>query len=95
MIDTMRLKSPDWARENVTFPLPIGAYVKRIFRFYTDIGLRMTWHFGRESPRPLCEGVNELGWLVTIPRPFGGGGKCIGLGGHFPLAPCGRGSSRA
>ncbi len=33
MIDTMRLKSPDWARENVTFPLPIGAYVKRIFRF--------------------------------------------------------------
>ena len=31
----------------------------------------MTWHFGRESPRPLCEGVNELGWLVTIPRPLG------------------------
>ena len=48
----------------------------------------MTWHFGRESPRPLCEGVNELGWLVTIPRPLGESGFSVGR-----CRACGSGST--
>ena len=48
----------------------------------------MTWHFGRESPRPLCEGVNVLGWLVTIPRPLGESGFSVGR-----CRACGSGST--